>query len=222
MVRTTVICAAILIAPRAGGQDVPADAHLDPLADAPTISLLLESDDPAIDASELRAALSEALDRPVEAIVEAPLLTIVGVVSASGASIQVIDREGTSTFVLPRGEPGWLLHWLSQEIAQRVPQPSASEPAFAGVESAAGLSPPAAPVVTRVSPTGTTGWLNLLSVPSARVTLGGDRIGTTPLVGHELPAGTHQLVLTTSQGTSLTIDVTIEAGVRSTRALSIR
>jgi hypothetical protein len=218
MIRATLIGAVILVVGAAGAQEAPAE-------EVP-ISVLIESRDPAIDASTLRAALSETLARPVMAVAEDPLLTILGTVGPEGAaSVQIIGAR-TETFVVPRGNPGWLLRWLRQELVRRVPPvPPVHPQMLVGVECAGGLTPPIeAPghEIEAREPVRTTGWLNLLSVPPATVTMSGDRIGMTPLVGYEMPPGTHQLVLTTADGAFQAIDVTIEPGQRTLRALSIR
>ncbi|MFT5354331.1 MAG: serine/threonine protein kinase [Polyangiales bacterium] len=55
------------------------------------------------------------------------------------------------------------------------------------------------------------GRLNLLSIPSAQVTLNGRSIGRTPLIRYELPSGRHRLTLTAADGSTKTVNVTIRA-----------
>ncbi|HJL18903.1 MAG TPA: hypothetical protein RMH99_24785 [Sandaracinaceae bacterium LLY-WYZ-13_1] len=67
-----------------------------------------------------------------------------------------------------------------------------------------------------------TGRLTLDTTPWSVVTLGGRRLGMTPLVNVELPAGTHLLTLRNPElGVSTTYRVTIPADGRVTRRLVI-
>jgi len=67
------------------------------------------------------------------------------------------------------------------------------------------------------------GHLTLDTVPWSEVVLGGRVLGTTPLIGVELPAGTHTLVLRNpEQGIETRYRVRIEAGSTTTRRLGLQ
>lgn len=61
------------------------------------------------------------------------------------------------------------------------------------------------------------GHVAVSSVPAARVSIDGTELGWTPLV-HALPAGTHRVTLEAEGHRSATVQVTVEAGGRSTVA----
>lgn len=65
------------------------------------------------------------------------------------------------------------------------------------------------------------GRLNLLSIPSAQVTLGGRAIGRTPLIRYELPSGRHRLTLTAADGSTKTVSVTIRADETTRQSVSL-
>ncbi len=71
------------------------------------------------------------------------------------------------------------------------------------------------------TPTGT-GTLNVLAIPSAHVFWNGRDLGETPIANFEMPAGRHRLSLRpTSGGPAKTITVTIRAGERTRRSVSL-
>jgi len=64
--------------------------------------------------------------------------------------------------------------------------------------------------------------LNLLAIPAAQVTLGGRSLGTTPLIGVELPPGRHTLVLHAASGSATkTVNVTIRSGERTRTSVTL-
>ncbi|MGE0789596.1 MAG: protein kinase [Sandaracinaceae bacterium] len=104
-------------------------------------------------------------------------------------------------------------------------------PAESTASEGGGASPPdEAPSRVRTPPheepapreTGT-GQLNLLAIPRAEVRWHGRRIGDTPLVGYELPAGRQRLVLIASDGSGTrTVTVMIRDGERTSESVSFR
>jgi hypothetical protein len=90
---------------------------------------------------------------------------------------------------------------------QRSATPEASENAPAG-----------SPVL---EPSGT-GTLNLDTTPWSVVSVAGRVLGTTPIVGASLPAGTHSLVLSNPElGLKTTYQVTISAGRTTARRIGL-
>jgi hypothetical protein len=66
------------------------------------------------------------------------------------------------------------------------------------------------------------GLLNLDTTPWSNVSVGGRALGTTPLVGVSLPAGTHTLVLTNPElGIKTTYRVTIGSGRTTARRIGL-
>jgi len=66
------------------------------------------------------------------------------------------------------------------------------------------------------------GFLTLATTPWTHVTLGGRRLGTTPLIRVELPAGTHVLRLRNpDRGIDQTYRVTIQAGETTSRRVGL-
>ncbi|HIN84948.1 MAG TPA: PEGA domain-containing protein [Myxococcales bacterium] len=62
--------------------------------------------------------------------------------------------------------------------------------------------------------TGTLGWVNLTSVPTAKVRVGGRDIGlTTPVYGYELPQGRHEVTLILPSGSERKHTLTVEPGM---------
>lgn len=67
-----------------------------------------------------------------------------------------------------------------------------------------------------------TGRLSLVTVPWSRVELDGRVVGNTPLVGIELPAGSHVLVLTNPEaGITMRYPVSIEPGRTTVRRIAL-
>lgn len=65
------------------------------------------------------------------------------------------------------------------------------------------------------------GRLNLLSIPSAQVTLGGRSLGRTPLIRYELPSGRHRLTLTAADGSTKTVSITIHPDETTRQSVSL-
>lgn len=65
------------------------------------------------------------------------------------------------------------------------------------------------------------GRLNLLSIPSAQVTLNGRSLGRTPLIRYELPSGRHRLTLTAPDGSTKTVSVTIRPDETTRQSVSL-
>lgn len=75
--------------------------------------------------------------------------------------------------------------------------------------------------VTALEPSGS-GTLNLDTTPWSVVSLGGRVLGTTPIVGASLPAGTHSLVLSNPElGLKTTYQVTITPGRTTARRIGL-
>jgi hypothetical protein len=71
------------------------------------------------------------------------------------------------------------------------------------------------------APTGS-GRLNLLAIPAAEVFLGSRSLGTTPLLGLELPAGQHTLRLRAVSGDAgRTVRVTIRPNEQTRLSVSL-
>jgi len=98
-------------------------------------------------------------------------------------------------------------------------------PASKGPESRPPVEPiplPAAPAPAPSPPAIEPGFLNLDTTPWSNVSAGGRSLGTTPLVGASLPAGTHTLVLTNPElGIKTTYQVTISAGRTTARRIGL-
>jgi serine/threonine-protein kinase len=110
--------------------------------------------------------------------------------------------EGTGT-----ARPGTRRH-VRPRLTQRAAAPIVPDPP---------PDPPPAP-----PPTGSTGRLTLDTTPWSVVSLDGRQLGTTPLIGAELAAGTYVLVLTNpEQGIRTEYRVRIVAGETTTRRLGI-
>jgi len=70
---------------------------------------------------------------------------------------------------------------------------------------------------------GTFGFLNLTSVPIAKVTIDGRTIHmSTPVYGYELKAGDHKVVLTTKEGYKRTYTLRIEPGMTTVIHFDLR
>ncbi|MBW2465364.1 MAG: PEGA domain-containing protein [Deltaproteobacteria bacterium] len=68
-----------------------------------------------------------------------------------------------------------------------------------------------------------TGYLSLDSMPWANVSLGGQSLGSTPLLRRPLPEGNHVLTLDNpEEGLSMTYRVTVVAGETTTRRVGLR
>jgi hypothetical protein len=83
------------------------------------------------------------------------------------------------------------------------------------------LTPAAAPTLPS-APSAEPGFLNLDTTPWSNVSVGGRLLGTTPLVGASLPAGTHTLVLTNPElGIKTSYQVTITSGHTTARRIGL-
>ncbi|HVY31569.1 MAG TPA: serine/threonine-protein kinase [Polyangiaceae bacterium] len=112
----------------------------------------------------------------------------------------------------------------SASKAGAAPRPAtarAGKPRDAGEPALAPLAPTLAPV-TASSAVAETGLLNLDTMPWSTVSVGGRVLGTTPIVGASLPAGSHTLVLSNPElGLKTTYQVNISAGRTTARRVGL-
>jgi hypothetical protein len=117
----------------------------------------------------------------------------------------------------------------SAEAAAPTPEAPPREQSPPRSAKSARWAPPRQPVAeAKVAPPAAapapveTGLLNLDTTPWSRVTLGGRLLGTTPIVGASLPAGSHTLVLTNPElGSKTVYQVTIVAGMTTARRVGL-
>jgi hypothetical protein len=113
-------------------------------------------------------------------------------------------------------------------IAPQVPEaappqaviPEVGTPAAKLVKAEPGpMVTPAAPKVVRApaQPKGAPGLLTVSSLPKAKVSVDGKRVGQTPLYQYSLNAGSHKVVLTAEDGRTKSFSLNVSAGEESRR-----
>ncbi|MDW8361904.1 MAG: protein kinase, partial [Myxococcales bacterium] len=132
-----------------------------------------------------RVAVPVAVDEAPEPVGRGGSETVAGPESA--AQVEATAASDPSTRSARR--PGSVRGTTAQRRGGSGPARGTGEPSFVerAAQAAGGELPASAPVGT--------GFLRLDTVPWSHVTLEGRRLGTTPLLRVELPAGTHTLVL---------------------------